>query len=183
MGVDDSADPASQPDFGPGGYLPPRASKRARKIVLREQMGIGWPLAAVVAALVVAGAGLAFLLTRAGPPEPPFLPVATVGDLEAGAAQVVEFAPTGGLLVVRAGGRLRAFAAPPEPVAYCPESRRLESPSGDVWTLEGRLTGGDGPSLRPVVSQLFDGVLYVDPTTEFDPAPPEPSGEAATCTR
>lgn len=171
------------PDAGPPGYLPQRAARRARKIVLRAPLGVGWILAALAAALVVAAAGLAFLFARAGPPGPPFVPVAELDDLGHGAARVLTSEPAGRLLVVRAGGRLRAFEASGQPVVYCPASRRLESPSGQVWTLEGQLTGGRGQSLRPVASQVFAGVVYVDPTARPPPAPAAPVGEAPACAR
>ncbi|MTV26636.1 hypothetical protein FTX61_14610 [Nitriliruptoraceae bacterium ZYF776] len=35
-------DPQQTPEFGPSGYLPERASKRARKIVLRAPLGLQW---------------------------------------------------------------------------------------------------------------------------------------------
>nr|MBA2530088.1 adenosylcobinamide-GDP ribazoletransferase [Euzebyales bacterium] len=65
-----------QPDYGPRGYLPERAAKRARKIVLREQMGPAWPLAAVAAALLVGATGLWYLVTAGRPPGPPYTPLA-----------------------------------------------------------------------------------------------------------
>ncbi|HWB72263.1 MAG TPA: hypothetical protein VG452_08590 [Egibacteraceae bacterium] len=94
------ASPSSAPtpdaqDAGPPGYLPQRAARRARKIVLRAPLGVGWILAALAAALVVAAAGLAFLLARTGPPGPPFVAVAELDDLEHGAAQVLAFDPAG----------------------------------------------------------------------------------------
>lgn len=173
--------PDERPDFGPGGYLPRRAAQRARKIVLREQMGIGWPLAAVAAAVVVAAVGVTFLLTRSQPPGPPF---AAVGPLDvadpAGVAVVQVDDPSTELLVVRAGGGVRVFEAPDATVVYCPDSRRLEAP-GVVWNLRGRLVGGEGQSLRPLATRIHEGQLYVDPGSAGPPPPPAPAGETPAC--
>ncbi|HUG87123.1 MAG TPA: hypothetical protein VMM13_21320, partial [Euzebya sp.] len=57
-----ASDPAAQqPEFGPGGYLPARAAQRARKIVLREQMGLHWAVAAVVAGLLILAITIPFV--------------------------------------------------------------------------------------------------------------------------
>lgn len=159
--------PEQRPEFGPRGYVPPRAARRARKIVLREPMGLGWPVAAVLAGLLVLALGAVFLLTRTGPPGPPYVPVAPLGEMDprgatAAAARGQE------ILVVRAGGPVRVFASPAEDIAYCRTSRRLESARGGVWALDGRHLGGPGVSLVPYPSQVHDGVLYVvlSPATE-----------------
>lgn len=170
------------PDFGPRGYLPPRAAKRARKIVLREQMGLGWPLAAVAAALLVAVVGALFLL-RSGPPPAPFVPAGPLDAVALGSAGVVTTGEGRAVLVTRGGGALRAFSAPLTEVRYCASSRQLESPSGAVWTLDGVLVGGDGASLQPLRSTVYDGIVYVVPRND-DPSPPlgEPRGEQPACT-
>jgi hypothetical protein len=144
------------PDFGPSGYLAPRAAKRARKIVLRERMGLGWPLAAVLAGVVIAVVAAVFFL-RTGPPGPPFVAVISIIDIAPGTAEL------GGedVLVVRAAGRVRAFRAPGVPVWWCGRNRRLES-AGSVWTIDGALTGGEGESLRPLETAVHDGRVYVD---------------------
>ena len=178
-----SPDEAS-PEFGPRGYLPPRAARRARKIILREQMGLGWPLAAVAACVAVVVVGIAFLL-RAGPPGPPFQAAGPLGAVPPSSAAVV--APGGDgaagdpALVVRAGGRLRAFAAPGTDVAFCEDSRRLESADGTVWTLDGVLVGGQGTSLRPVAASVYEGTLYLDTTTSRPELPADPRGEVPAC--
>lgn len=178
-----TSDPDERLDFGPRGYLPRRAAQRARKIVLREQMGLGWPVAAVAAAVVVALVGAIFLLTRSAPPGPPFVAVAPIDAVEPGAVATFSLEGTPhDVLVVRAGGGLQAFAGRTDAVVYCRESRRLEAP-GRVWDLRGRLVGGDGESLRPLASRLHAGQLYVDPTSATAPAPPEPAGETPTCSR
>lgn len=175
------APPEPRPDFGPRGYLPERAARRARKIVLREQMGVGWPLAAVGAAILVVAVGIAFLL-RSGPPAPPFRPAGPLARLAPSSAQVVPLeGPQGDVLVVRAGGGVRTFAPPPGPIGWCETSRRLESPDGQVWTLDGLLVGGGGTSLQPLPSTVYDGELYVDPTDPGPVPPADPREETAAC--
>lgn len=174
-------EPDERPDFGPGGYLPRRAAQRARKIILRERMGLGWPVAAVAAAVVLAVVGAVFLLTRTVAPGPPFLRVGELAEVDQGGVTLVEHAGAPqALLVVRVGGGVGVFEAPGEPVVYCPESRRLEAP-GAVWNLRGRLVGGDGDSLRPLSSQVHDGILYVDPAPMTPAPPPVPQGETPVC--
>lgn len=152
-------------EFGPGGYLPERAAKRARKIVLRAPLGMQWVIASVVAGLVVVVAGV-LLLTRGGAPDPPFVAVAEVADV---AGEVVRDETTGAVLV-GLSGRVRAFATDEE-LDYCPASRRLESPDGGVWSLTGRSLS-DRPSLAEHPTLSADGVLYVDPTVTTQPPPP-----------
>lgn len=152
----------TEPDRGPGGYLPERAAKRARKIVLRERMALSWPAAALVAALVVAATGTVFLLTRGGPPAPPFVAVAAVADVPA--LEPVRVAVEDrAVLLLRAGGTLRAYLVDDAAVAYCPDSDRLEAPDGRVWSLQGRLLGGEGGSLTVLPTAVHDGTVHVDP--------------------
>ncbi len=161
------------PEFGPRGYLPDRAAKRARKIVLRAPLGLQWIIAAVVAGLLVLAAGLAYLRIGAGPPGAPFTRVAAVEDLGISRADADL-----GILYVAATGRIRAFAdADTLALRYCPASRHVEGADGAVWSLTGR--GFDGrPSLREHPTIVDEGVLYVDPTTT-QPGP-TPSSEHAT---
>jgi len=149
-----------KPDFGPRGYVPPQAAKRARKIVLREPMGLGWPIAAVVAGTILAGLGLVYFLTQAGPPGAPYERVANILTIDPRGAAVMP-ASTGQVLVVRAGGGVRSYLAPSNAITYCPESKALES-ADTVWSLEGRKLGGSGASLRPLPSRVHDGSLYVN---------------------
>ena len=155
---------SEEPEYGPGGYLPPRAAQRARKIVLRERMGLGWPLAAVGAAVVIALAGTVFLVRWSSPPEAPWVPAGPLQAVGPGAVAVLPVAGlTDGALVVRAAGDVRAFAAPAEPVVYCRSSGRLESSGGSVWGLDGRLLSEEGASLSRLPVRVFDGVVYVNP--------------------
>lgn len=175
------AESGSGPEYGPGGYLPERAAKRARKIVLREQMGLGWPIAALVAGIVLVGLGVVYLLAGTAPPSEPFVAAGPIDEIDPRGAATLE---VGGaqVVVVRAGGGVRAFAHPGVPVRYCPASGRLESPeAGMVWTPDGRLTGGDGQSLPGLPAQVHDGELYIDPTSPLPAPAPRARGEQPEC--
>lgn len=180
----DSSAPGSAggapPDAGPRGYLPPKAARRARKIVLREPMGLGWPVAAVVAMVVLVGVAVAFVVLRTGPPAAPFVAVGPVAAVPQGSAGVLDGAGTD-VLVVRAGGRFRVFAAPGGAPAYCDASRRLEAPDGAVWTLDGAAAGRGAASLTPLPSAVHDGTVYVDPTAP-GAALPAAGDESPACT-
>lgn len=152
-------------DFGPGGYLPERAAKRARKIVLRAPLGLQWVIASLVAGLVVVVAGV-LLLSRGGTPDEPFVAVAEVTDV---AGEVVRDEVTGAVLV-GLSGRIRAFATD-EDLAYCAANRRLESADGGVWSLTGRSLS-DRPSLAEHPAVSAGGTLFVDPTATTQPPAP-----------
>lgn len=173
--------PDASPDYGPRGYLPERAAKRARKIVMREPMGLHWPVAAVVAALVLAAVGAVYVVTRTGPPGPPFVEAGALEAVDPRGAGLVVLPSGRDVLVVRGGGGVSVFAGPGEDVLWCRASRRLESPSGRVWRLDGRLVGGPGASLQPLRSQVFDGVLYVSPGADVAAPDPRPAGEQPVC--
>lgn len=162
--------PEPSPGFGPSGYLPDRAARRARKIVLRAPLGLQWIVASLVAGLVVLVAGVLLLGRGSTPPGPPWT---SLGPVETLAASSVD-GPSG-LLVVNVGGRVRAFSAPDD-VAYCAPSNRLEHPDGRVWALTGRGTGGQA-SLAPVATLTVAGIAYVDPTVIGEP--PEPLADVA----
>lgn len=153
-----------RPEFGPSGYLPPRAAKRARKIVLRAPLGLQWVVGSLIVGAVVVVAGLIWLTADDTPGEPWIAlgPVDEVGTAS----------HAGGLdLLLVGNGRVRAFAeAGEQELDFCPESRRIESPDGGVWSLTGRGLGGRR-SLREHPTLVRDGVLYVDPT-RLSSAPP-----------
>lgn len=170
---------SERPDFGPSGYLPPRAAKRARKIMLREPLGLQWAIAAGIAGLLVLVAGSVLVLRMSGPPGAPFVAAGQVSTVDPRGAKVVTTAAGTDALVVRAAGGVTVFTAPDRHVSWCAESRRLESPDGAVWEPDGRLVGGRGRSLTRLPAEVHDGVLYVDPTAEGQRRPPQPA-QAAT---
>ena len=157
------------PRFGPGGYLPDRAARRARKIMLRAPLGLQWIVASAVAGLVVLGAGLLFLRSADEPPGEPFVAAADVAAVE----PALDVADLGVLLVV--GGRIRAFPLDDSRLRWCPDSGHIESASGRVWSPTGRaLDGGESLASHPTV--IHDGTVYVDPT-RLEPGPPSAAGD------
>lgn len=149
--------PTPPPEFGPSGYLPERASKRARKIVLRAPMGLQWVVASVLAGVLVLVAGGLFLLRSGHPPTEPWVPVGPVDEI--GDARHEQDL---GVLLVGAGGRVRAFSDA-QGVVYCPGTHRLESADGRVWNLTGRgFSGVESLEEHPTLVQ--DGEVYVDPS-------------------
>jgi len=155
----------SRPEFGPGGYLPDRAARRARKIILRAPLGLQWVVASLVAGAVLLVAGIVLLGRGGAPPPAPWVPLGPVSALEVSARD------TGSeLLVVTVGGRLRAFEAP-DGVFYCTPTNRLEHPDGRVWALTGRGYAGT-PSLIPVPTLTVSGQAYLDPTVRGEPLEP-----------
>jgi hypothetical protein len=146
-----------EPEFGPSGYLPERAARRARKIVLRSPLGLQWVVASVLAGVVVVVAGVLYLQRSGDPPPSPWVAVGTVEDVTD-----AQLEPELDVLIVGAAGRVRAFADAAD-IGYCPASHRLEDASGRVWTLTGRGLGG-AASLAEHPTLVHDGTLYVDPT-------------------
>ena len=169
----------STPEYGPSGYLPPKAAKRARKIILREQMGWQWPLAAGFAALIVVVAGVFFLRGFNRPPAEPFIPLGSITQVPPGEAMVVD-GPEDAAVIVRVGGDVRAFEAQHATTIWCAESQRLESPDS-VWRLDGTRTYGAGESLRPLGARVFDGVVYVDFSASLPAPAAAPDGGPPRC--
>jgi hypothetical protein len=172
--VPDRDPPPPRPGRDPGGklaYLPPRAAK-ARKLILRSQLGRGWIVASALFGLVILVAGALFL-TRDGRPGPPWVRVAPVSSLPADA--VTEVAGSNGQLVVvdRRDGELRAFLAPPGPCPVRAAGRGFARPCvGQRWDRDGGPAGGRGdgqeapPRLRRVPVSFAAGDLYIDPAQE-----------------
>jgi hypothetical protein len=160
-----------RPGRDPGGriaYLPPRAA-RARKLILRSQLGRGWIVAAALFGLVILAAGALFL-ARGGRPGAPWVRVAPVSALPAGAVAEVP-GPAGQVVVADRRAGLRAFLTAPGP---CP----VQAAAGggfarpcttQRWDADGTPSGalGEGGSppapLRRVPAALAAGDLYVDP--------------------
>ncbi|MBA2730443.1 MAG: hypothetical protein H0U48_06795 [Euzebyaceae bacterium] len=165
-----------EPDFGPRGYLPQRAARRARKIVLREQMGRSWLLAAFGATALVAVAGLVFVLVAGRAPGEPFSLAGLVDRVAQGDAGMV-----GNAFVIRGGGSVRAFVPPKGEVQWCAQTDRLEAADGRVWTADGRLVGGRGRSLTPLRSTVFQGTLFVDHDTPLPSPAPDDRGAVPGC--
>jgi len=166
--------PPETPVFGPRGYLPDRAARRARKIVLRAPLGLQWVVAALVAGIVLLIAGLLVLGRAGSPPGPPWEPLGPVEELAESS-----FDASTGILVITVAGRVRAFEAP-EGAAYCTASNRIEHPDGRVWALTGRgLAGTD--SLRPVPTLVVSGLAYLDPTAVGDPLDPMDTPAVPAC--
>lgn len=163
------------PTFGPRGYLPERAARRARKIVLRAPLGLHWVVATLLAGALVLVAGLVFLRSAGAPPGPPFV---AVGEVEAvGDARLLD---DPAVLLVGAGGRVRAIAVEQTGARLCPASRRLESPDGRVWDLGGRaLDGGASLAAHPAV--VHAGTVYVDPMTRLPAPETRDRGVTAAC--
>ena len=166
-----------EPKFGPGGYLPERAAKRARKIVLRAPLGLQWVVGAVVVGIVVVTVGVFYLTTRGAPPGEPYVEIGPVDAL-----RPARFDADRSVLFLAASGPVRAFIAPDgtRPV-WCEQSGRLESTSGRVWSPTGRaLDGGDSLAEHPTL--VVDGVVYLDPTRRLEPPMPEERDVTPACT-
>jgi len=173
--VDTSKDDLTTgPEFGPGGYLPDRAARRARKIVLRAPLGLQWVVASLVAGLVVLVAGILLLGRGAAAPGAPWVPLGPVHELPASSVDAGS-----GLLIVAVGDRVRAFDAPGG-VTYCRSSNRLEHPDGRVWALTGRGYAMTA-SLTPVPTLTNGGDAYLDPTGRGAPLDPLPDTAQPAC--
>jgi hypothetical protein len=168
--VPDRDPPPPRPGRDPGGklaYLPPRAAK-ARKLILRSQLGRGWIVASALFGLVILVAGALFL-ARQGRPGPPWVRVTPVSALPAKA--VTETAgPVGQVVVVDRRGGLRAFLAPPGACPVRAAGGGFARPcAGQRWDASGspasELRDGQEapPPLRQVPAAVAGGDLYIDP--------------------
>ena len=169
------------PDYGPRGYLPPRAAKRARKIILREPMGLQWAVAAVVAGVLVLVAGGVLLLSRSGPPGPPFVAVGELAQIDPRGAGTLPVGDGRDVLVLRGAGGVTVFAAPATAPTWCAARSRLISPGGAVWQADGRLVGGAGESLARLPAQVHAGVLYIDASSPGTRLEPDLRAESDRC--
>lgn len=169
-------DEPSSPEFGPRGYLPERASKRARKIILRAPMGLQWVVAAAVFGALVLVAGFVWL-GGGGPPGPPYV---EAGPLAAGSGPTVRWVQELDAWLVTGTGPV--MAVPGEQVdelAWCEASGRLEADDGRVWSATGRGLGTPSLATHPV--RVHDGVAFVDPTVTREGARPAEQGESPAC--
>ena len=144
-------------------WLPPRAAK-ARKLILRGNLGLPWLLGAITAALVILVAGAALLL-QGDRPGPPWALVGPLGRFPAGA---VSQADLGGrvLVVDRRADVVRAFTAAPGPCPVTADGAGFaRSCQGERWDADGRPAPGaapNQPALARVAVRLARGGLYVD---------------------
>lgn len=168
-------DQSPTPEFGPRGYLPERASKRARKIVLRAPLGLQWIVAAVVFGLLVLVAGVVWL-NAGGPPGAPFV---AAGPVSAGGPSVERVESPDVWLVLGTGPVLAVPGDVAEDLVWCEPSNHLESGDGRVWTATGRGLGTDSLPSHPVT--VHDGTAYVDPTEVRPGARPSDEAAEAAC--
>lgn len=168
-----------RPDFGPSGYLPDRAARQARKIILRAPLGLGWLIAAGVFGLVLLTAGTVFLLTR-GPdePAPPFQGLISVRVIEMAGGGAPQ--PSNDVLYVLLGARPRVYADQVLlELHYCADSDQIEGSDDRTWSVTGRGNAGI-PSLEQYPSTVWNGSIYVDQTTRIPgPAPSNDISEPA----
>lgn len=174
----DTRAPGPDPAFGPSGYLPARASARARKIVLRAPLGLQWVVGALVAGVAVLVAGVLFL-TSSGPPQAPFVATVAISDVD-GAAPLDDL----DALLVTGGGPAVVFAGrAAHELAWCATSRRIEGVDGTAaanWhAATGRGFGVESLATHPVV--VHDGIAYVDPTRTSPGPRPSDLAEPTRC--
>jgi hypothetical protein len=145
-------------------YLPPRAAK-ARKLILRSQLGLPWLVGATVVAGVILVAG-ALLLAGGGRPGSPWVRVDPLAAFPDGAVAEAGPAALGGRTVVvdRRDGGLRAFVGPAGGCPVAPDSGGFTRPcTRQSWDADGRPRTPETPPLTRVPTRLAGGDLYVDP--------------------
>jgi hypothetical protein len=158
-----TGEPPRPDPSGRTAYLPPRAAK-ARKLILRSQLGRGWIVASAVFGVVILAAG-GLYLARAGRPGPPWVRVAPLEALPAGAVTEVP-GPAGNVVVVdRRGDEPRVFLAAPGPCKVVADGAGFARPcAGQRWDAEGAPAAGvAAPALRRRPAVFARGDLYVNP--------------------
>lgn len=135
------------------GYLPRKAARR--KIIIRRTLGLPWVLGALGAALVIAVAGAAFLLSDPGRPPARY---ADEGSLAA--------YPPGQVTVLRSGAgwvdRRSGVVVWLTRAAFC-DSDGGWADGTRRWDAKGRTTASDA-NLPQADTQVADGKVYVDST-------------------
>jgi hypothetical protein len=148
-------------------YLPPKAGK-ARKLILRSQLGLPWMLAAVLFGLVILVAGT-LLLVKGGRPGAPWQRVAPVARFANGGVTQVPLRAGQVVVVDRREGTLRAFAVPSGPCPVVGTQIGFARPCvRQAWDRSGEPVRGLGApgataALRPMPATVAKGDLYVDP--------------------
>lgn len=169
-------DQSPTPDFGPRGYLPERASQRARKIVLRAPLGLQWVVAAAVFGVVVLVAGLLWL-GSGGPPEAPWVQAGALPP--DGRPTVVRLDTADAWLVTGTGPPMAVPGEQVDDLAWCAPAGRLESSDGRVWSATGRGFGTPSLATHPLV--VHDGTVYLDPTRTRPGTRPSEQSVAPAC--
>jgi hypothetical protein len=165
-----SAD-VGEPEAGPArpparvAYLPPRAA-RARKLILRSQLGLPWLLGAIAVAAVILVAGI-ILLLGSGNPGAPWARLEVAARFPEGAV-TQSAGPAGTVAVVDRRAEVRVFLTAPGP---CPVDGDgagfVRSCDGAAWDADGRPRGEgkrSGTPLRRVPARLHDGSIWIDPS-------------------
>jgi hypothetical protein len=146
-------------------YLPPRAGK-ARKLILRTQLGLPWMLAAILFGLVILAAGTLFLV-KGGRPGAPWQRVAPLTGIADGAVSQRPLRAGEVVVVDRRGDTLRAFLAPDGPCPVVGTAGGFARPcAAQGWDRSGapaRRGGAVPPPLRAVPATVAKGELYVNP--------------------
>jgi hypothetical protein len=144
-------------------YLPPKAF-RARKLILRTQLGLPWLLGAVVVAGAILVAGVLFLV-RSGHPSAPWARLGPATGFAPGAVSQTA-GPAGSVVVVDRRDGVRAFLAERGPCPVEAAGGGFARPcDGARWDLAGSPAPGSGAAtMHRVPAQLSGGDIWVDPT-------------------
>ncbi|HEX6675259.1 MAG TPA: hypothetical protein VF486_09560 [Actinomycetes bacterium] len=143
-------------------YLPPRAAK-ARKLILRSQLGLPWLLAATLVASVILLAGV-LLLARGGRPGSPWVRVSPLAAFPTGTVAEVPQRGSRVVVVDRRDGDLRAFAGPAAACPVAADGGGFTRPcTRQSWDADGTPRTPHTPPLTRVPTRLASGDLYVDP--------------------
>jgi len=143
-------------------YLPPRAA-RARKLILRSQLGLPWMLAALAFAAVILVAGV-LLLAQQGRPGAPWVRVGPADAFPSGAVTQSGRLDGDTVVVDRRGGAVRAFRVAAADCEVEADGDGFARPcTGEAWAADGAPAEASGTALTPLPAQLAGGDLYVDP--------------------
>jgi len=147
-------------------YLPPRAVK-ARKLILRTQLGLPWMLAAILFGMVILAAGVLFLV-KGGRPGAPWQRVAPVTRFADAAVTETPLRAGQVLVVDRRDGGVRAFVTAPGACRVQAAPGGFARPcAAQAWNRDGGPAPGGGssgePPLRAVPATVARGDLYVNP--------------------
>jgi hypothetical protein len=143
-------------------YLPPRAA-RARKLILRSQLGLPWMLAALAFAALILVAGV-LLLAQSGRPGAPWVRVGPADTFPSGAVTQAGRLDGDAVVVDRRGGVVRAFRVLAADCDVVADGEGFARPcTTESWAADGAPAEGSGTALTPLPAQLARGDLYVNP--------------------